>query len=110
MHPAITAYTSEMFYEGRLHSHPGRELLAVIAAPPLAGSGIRFIGVPHEGNSNDAPEEAQAIAEVVRRLLESPPNWLSGRWAFPQTLSSASSCRDSSNRVLKKRAERWDRV
>ena len=27
LHPEISAYTSEVFYKGRLHSHPGRERL-----------------------------------------------------------------------------------
>ena len=32
LHPDISAYTSEVFYEGRLHSHPGRDRLAVEGA------------------------------------------------------------------------------
>lgn len=75
LHPSISAYTSEVFYEGRLHSHPGREGLNLIGKPPLSGTGICFISVPHVGNSSDSPQEAAVIAEQVRRLLASKATW-----------------------------------
>ncbi|MDD9995033.1 MAG: TM0106 family RecB-like putative nuclease [Dehalococcoidia bacterium] len=52
LHPDISAYTSEVFYEGRLHSHPGRDQLALTGVPPLSGAGIRFVPVPHIGQSS----------------------------------------------------------
>ncbi|MEZ4503110.1 MAG: TM0106 family RecB-like putative nuclease [Dehalococcoidia bacterium] len=75
LHPEIAAYTSEVFYEDRLHSHPGRDSLAVTGEPPFSGAGIRFLSVPHEGHSSDCPEEASAIAELMRRLLDSGATW-----------------------------------
>ena len=75
LHPTISAYTSEVFYEGRLHSQPGREFLALQGRPPLSGTGMRFISVPHEGHSSDAPEEAAAIAELVDKLLAAGAAW-----------------------------------
>ena len=75
LHPDISAYTSEVFYEGRLHSQPGRELLALDGTPPLSGTGIRFLPVPHRGQSNESPEEAAKVAELVRSLLESAPRY-----------------------------------
>ena len=75
LHPTISAYTSEVFYEGRLHSQPGREFLALQGRPPLSGTGMRFISVPHEGHSSDAPEEAAAIAELVNQLLAASATW-----------------------------------
>ena len=71
LHPDISAYTSEVFYDGRLHSQPGRELLALAGTPPLSGTGIRFLPVPHGGQSSESPEEAARVAELVRSLLES---------------------------------------
>ena len=47
LHPEICAYTSEVFYEGRLHPHPGRERLDLKGVPPLSGTGIRFVPVEH---------------------------------------------------------------
>ena len=75
LHPAISAYTSEVFYEGRLHSHPGREVLALNSVPPLSGTGIRFVPVSHNGQSSESPEEATAVAELVRDLLTLDPTW-----------------------------------
>ena len=75
LHPDISAYTSEVFYEGRLHSQPGRELLALAGTPPLSGTGIRFLPVPHRGQSSESPEEATRIADLVRSLLASAPTY-----------------------------------
>ena len=75
LHPRICAYTSEVFYSGRLHAHPGREVLAVAGKPPLDGAGIRFVSVPHDGHSSESPEEAAAIAEAVRQLLARGARW-----------------------------------
>ena len=75
LHPSISTYTSEVFYSGRLHAHPGRDSLAVAGEPPFDGAGVRFFAVPHDGHSSDSPEEAAAIAFKVRRLLAQGPTW-----------------------------------
>ena len=63
LHPSICAYTSEVFYAGRLHAHSGRDSFAVAGEPPFGGAGIRFLPVRHDGHSSESPEEAAAIAE-----------------------------------------------
>lgn len=85
LHPAICAFTSEAFYEGRLEPIEGLERQALV--PAAAGgaalpsgegagsSGVRLVGVAHTGNSSDSPEEARAVAELVARLS-------SGRWCW----------------------------
>ena len=73
LHPEISAYTSEVFYEGRLHSHPGRERLDLKGAPPLSGTGIRFVPVLHSGQSSESPEEAEQLATLVRFLFDADP-------------------------------------
>ena len=75
LHPEICAYTSEVFYEGRLHSHPGRERLDLKGAPPLSGTGIRFVPVEHSGQSSEAPEEAEELAARVGALLGGSPTF-----------------------------------
>ena len=75
LHPGISAYTSEVFYEGRLHSHPGRESLALAGVPPLSGTGIRFLPVLHSGMTSESPEEANEVARLVRDLLSSDPSY-----------------------------------
>ena len=75
LHPGISSYTSEVFYEGRLHSHPGRESLYLLGVPPLSGTGIRFLPVPHSGRTSESPEEASEVAQLVRDLLSSDPTY-----------------------------------
>ena len=69
LHPAISAYTSEMFYEGRLRSHPGRERLDLDGVEPLSGTGIRFVPVSHSDRSSESVEEAEAVATLVGAVL-----------------------------------------
>ncbi|MDE2863211.1 MAG: AAA domain-containing protein, partial [Chloroflexota bacterium] len=73
MHPQISEFTSEVFYEGQLRSHPGRELQEIAGEPPLSQTGIRFIGVSHEGNSSSSSEESQMLRELIGALLEARP-------------------------------------
>ena len=75
LHPSICAFTSEVFYEGSLRSHPGRENLDLEGSPPFQGTGLRFVAVPHQRRISDSEEEAAAIAEQVDRLLRSHPTW-----------------------------------
>ncbi|GBE64285.1 hypothetical protein MFM001_07470 [Mycobacterium sp. MFM001] len=68
MHPAVCGPVSRLAYEGRLHSHVERT-----AARRLDGysPGVRALSVRHEGNSTESPEEAEAIAAEISRLLGS---------------------------------------
>ncbi|OBG26915.1 TM0106 family RecB-like putative nuclease [Mycobacterium sp. 852002-51057_SCH5723018] len=68
MHPAVCAAVSALAYEGRLHSHE------CTAARRLDGyrPGVQVVSVEHQGNSVDSPEEADAIAAEVGRLLGRP--------------------------------------
>ena len=75
LHPDISAYTSEVFYEDRLHSHPDRDRLDLNGVQPLSGTGIRFIPVQHTGQSSEAPEEAEELASLVSALLEGNPTY-----------------------------------
>ncbi len=75
LHPSICEFTSEVFYEDSLHSHPGRENLDLDGSSPFSGTGLRFVRVEHERRISDSEEEAAAIAEYVDRLLRSRPSW-----------------------------------
>ena len=75
LHPSICAFTSEVFYEDSLRSHPGRENLDLGGATPFDGTGLRFVAVPHQRRISDSEEEAAAIAECVDQLLRSHPSW-----------------------------------
>jgi superfamily I DNA and/or RNA helicase len=73
--PSICAFTSEVFYEGRLNSLAGLEAQALTGTEPLAGNGLWVLPVEHEGNQNSSPEEVQAIEHLIDRLLASGGRW-----------------------------------
>ena len=76
LHPEICAFTSELFYESRLHSRPGLELQEIRSNGKISGSGLRYLPVVHEGNQSSSPEEADRIKELVAEILESKATWI----------------------------------
>ena len=73
MHPDVCAFISAAVYDGKLHSAPGREvqqlLLDAGAHPDLRATGIRFVPVDHDGNTQRSEEEAAVIVALYRSLL-----------------------------------------
>ncbi len=83
MHPDICRFISDLAYDGRLASAPGRERQRVDVVSGfsrterrterdsngLTGTGLRLISVEHDGNAQRSPEEAAAVAAQVRLLL-----------------------------------------
>ena len=76
LHPKICAFTSEMFYEGRLSSRPGLENQRIVSNGPVQGSGLRFLEVTHTGNQSSSPEEADMVCTVVESLLGEGATWI----------------------------------
>ncbi|MDF2116201.1 TM0106 family RecB-like putative nuclease [Roseiarcaceae bacterium H3SJ34-1] len=76
LHPDICAYTSELFYDGKLHSKRGLEQQVFKGAGPISGAGLYFLPVAHSGNQNCSPEEAQAIGDLVRSILAGNATWV----------------------------------
>jgi uncharacterized protein len=76
LHPDICAFTSEIFYEGRLHSLKGLERQEVKSSGRINGVGLRFSPVEHQGNQNSSPEEAEEVREVVEGILSSGTTWI----------------------------------
>jgi len=76
LHPAICAYTSELFYDGKLRSKRGLEQQVIKGAGPISGSGLYFLPVAHSGNQNCSPEEAQAVGDLVRAMLAGNATWV----------------------------------
>jgi predicted RecB family nuclease len=74
MHPAVCGFISEEVYEGRLLSRPDCDRQGVGGE-----AGIRHLPVAHRGNSSASPEEADAIAAEIGRLLGRPYCDLEGR-------------------------------
>lgn len=75
LHPRICAFTSELFYDGKLSSRPGLER-QVISAGPLSGAGLRYLPVEHTGNQNCSPEEADAVAKLVNDVVTANSIWI----------------------------------
>ena len=76
LHPAICAYTSELFYAGKLNSRAGLNEQVIKAAGPISGAGLRFLPIEHDGNQNCSPEEARALGVLVNGILESNAMWV----------------------------------
>lgn len=75
LHPDICEFTSNVFYEAKLHSRPGLEAQVLELAAGLGASGLRYLAVEHRGNQNCSPEEAAAVTELVERVVRSAANW-----------------------------------
>jgi predicted RecB family nuclease len=76
LHPTIRAFTSELFYEGRLDHHPQCEGQALLGSTPFAGAGLWLQLVEHEGNTSSSPEEVERIAELVKTLVRPEVGWI----------------------------------
>ena len=68
MHPDLCRYTSEVFYDGKLHGVEGLGRQEILGGEPSPGSGLRVVEVPHEGNTNASPEEAGEVARLAEML------------------------------------------
>ncbi len=76
LHPAICAFTSDLFYEGKLRARAGLERQAIVGPTAFAGAGLVFVPVEHEGNQNRAREEAERVAEIVKELTAPGMGWV----------------------------------
>jgi len=72
--PAICAFTSGLYYEGRLRSHPGCAQQELLGDSPFT-TGLYFVPVEHEGRTSRSPEEVEAIGALVRDLLSRDLRW-----------------------------------
>jgi predicted RecB family nuclease len=75
MHPSISDFTSELFYEGRLGSRAVTRDRVLEGHPWLDGAGLWFVPVRHEGNRNSSPEEVEVVAGIVDTLLAPGVRW-----------------------------------
>ena len=77
LHPDVCAFTSQLFYEGRLVPRPENARQNLNAGGSLGGTGLRFVPVAHSGNQNESPEEVEAVRALVDGLLRSKTTWTS---------------------------------
>jgi uncharacterized protein len=76
LHPAICAYTSELFYDGKLRSTAGLERQVIKGLGNITEAGLYFLPIIHNGNQNCSPEEAEAIGKMVRGIVASKATWI----------------------------------
>jgi len=60
MHPAVSAFISEIVYAGRLHSDE-----SAARRTTTFGTGIQFAPVDHEGNKSSSDEEVARVAALI---------------------------------------------
>ena len=75
LHPDLCAFTSDVFYESRLSARPENASQRLNVSGSLAGTGLRFVPVEHQGNQSDSVEEAEKVAELVELLLRDDVTW-----------------------------------
>jgi uncharacterized protein len=75
LHPLICSFNSELFYDGRLHPHPGLENQVIKSKGRLNGAGLRYLPVAHEGNQSSSRQEADMIHDLVSEILAGGTTW-----------------------------------
>ena len=75
LHPDLCEFTSDVFYESRLNARPENASQRLNVSGPLAGTGLRFVPVDHQGDQSDSLEEAAKVAELVELLLRDDATW-----------------------------------
>jgi uncharacterized protein len=76
LHPDLCAFTSEVFYDGRLEPVPQLSVQRLEASESLVdGTGPRQLSVTTVGADNDSPEEADAVAALARAVVDGGSTW-----------------------------------
>ena len=75
LHPDICAFTSEVFYDGRLVARPENAFQRLTSSGKLDGTGLRFAPVRHSSNQNESPEEVEAVVDLLNDLLHEGATW-----------------------------------
>src|SRR5262249_113177 len=73
--PESCDFTSEVFYEGRLHPHAERGVQMVSGAGALDGAGLFFVPVEHDANQSASREEVEVVVNHVADLLRGGVRW-----------------------------------
>ena len=77
LHPDICTFTSDLFYAGKLEAREHNARQSIISDSTVAGAGLWYLPVVHEGNVNSSIEEVEAIEKLVADILAGSPEWIS---------------------------------
>ena len=74
MHPDVCRVISEQVYDGRLGSDAATSEYVVQPRGPIIrkASGVCFVPVEHEGNTQGSDEEVEIIKQIARELIGTP--------------------------------------
>jgi uncharacterized protein len=73
----ICAFTSEVFYEGKLAPSRALDLeRQALVGGPIDGAGLFLVEVAHEGNRSASDEEVEVVTRLVERLLARGSKWI----------------------------------
>ena len=70
LHPDITKFTSEVYYENRLTSVPELVNQQLVGCTTYSGSSLEYLSVEHKGNTSKSIEEVEVVAGIVNELLQ----------------------------------------
>ena len=74
LRPEICSVVSDLFYEGRLRSHPSAKKFGLQGPKSIQNDlplqGVQFVPITHEGNTQSSDEEAEAIGNLAHKLLD----------------------------------------
>jgi len=82
LHPRICAFTSELYYEGRLRPREGCKKQRITGPTRLAereGAGLWLAPVEHRGNQTSSVEEVARVAELVAELTAPGVAWTNAK-------------------------------
>src|SRR5205823_1612567 len=69
LHPAVCAFVSEAFYDGKLEPDESTKRQNLAARNGSGGLGLRYLPVDHSSNRTLSPEEADRVGQTFRALL-----------------------------------------
>jgi superfamily I DNA and/or RNA helicase len=80
MSPAITRFTSELFYDGKLAAKDSLAVQELRGTGRYDGSHLWLVPVPHDGNQTASDEEADVVATLVDELTRGSGSRGGGSW------------------------------
>ena len=72
---SICKFTSELYYDGRLTSHPDTTNQNLLNSRQFTKTGLYYVPVTHEGNQNKSEEEIEVVVQIVEQLLKDKCAW-----------------------------------
>jgi predicted RecB family nuclease len=77
LHPDLCAFTSEVFYDGRLEPEGHLIVQRVDAGASIAdGTGPRQLDIPTVGADSESPDEADEVAALARSIIDGGSSWV----------------------------------